>query len=123
MRVVLLGAATLLLSACTSSHICPMYRTNGGIVFDTTAYTAAHPTAAELCLSPGACQPIDRVFVPTTEPGTERLDLTVTTASGEVLLHATTDVRIRYRGGTAGCDNGSVGGDVTIAADGTVTSS
>jgi len=100
-----------------------MHRTVGGIRFDATAYVATHPAAAQLCLSPDSCRPIDRASVPATDPGTERLDFTVTTASGEVLLHATAAVRVSYHRGSHGCDNGFVSGDVTIAADGSVTSS
>ena len=123
MRVVLLGAATLLLSACGSGHVCPMYRIADGISFDATAYVTAHPAAAKLCLAPGACQPIDHVTIGADGPGTEHLDLTVTTASGTVLLHQTASVRVRYINPDPGCDNGADRGLVTIAADGSVTTS
>ena len=138
MRVVLLGAATLLMSACSANRVCPMYRTVGGIGFDATAYVATHPTAAKLCLDhtdpartpgptvtappAGSCQPIDRVTIGADSAGKERFDLTITTASGTVLLHATPNVRVRYVDPDPGCGNGSYRGGVTIAADGSVTS-
>ena len=123
MRVVLLGAAALMLSACSSGHACPMHVSEGGISFDTRAYVPAHPAAAELCLSPGSCRPVDRARAPVRSPGTERVDFTITTAAGEVLLHATADVRVRYRGGSRGCDDRVLSGSVTVAADGRVIAS
>lgn len=95
----------------------------GGLTVDASAYVTAHPSAAKLCLTPGACRPIGRFTIPGGGLGPHHLDLTVTTATGTVLLHTTAIVRLHHVDPDPGCDNGFDAGSVTIAADGSVGTS
>jgi hypothetical protein len=125
MRIVLLSAAALLLSACSTGRMCPLYRIadSGGIRVDASAYVTAHPYAAKLCLSPEPCRPIDRFTIPGGGLGPHHIDITVTTATGTVLLHTTATVRMHHVDPDPGCGNGFDAGSITIAADGSVATS
>ncbi|WP_157437741.1 hypothetical protein [Actinoplanes subtropicus] len=125
MRVVLLGAAVLLLSACSVGRMCPMYRVadGGGVTVDASAYVTAHPSVAKLCLPAGLCRPIERFTIPGGGLDPHHIDLTVTTATGTVLLHATAIVRMHHVDPDPGCGNDFDAGSITIAADGSVATS
>jgi hypothetical protein len=137
MRAILIGAAALLLSACSSAYPCPGYVPFNFVSIDATDFMTRHP-GSELCLSIISCGTDFQKIVPLDAPATgpthpdithpdithpdiTRLDITVRATDGTVLLHATPTVRIHYERPNRGCE-ASARGDVTIDADGSVTS-
>jgi hypothetical protein len=119
MRAILIGAA-LFLSAC--SPTCPVYRPFHFIAIDAHDFMVRHP-GSELCLSVTSCTTGFQTIFPLDTPptGPTRPDITVLAANGTVLLHVTPAVRTHNESPARGCE-GSARGDVTIDADGLVSS-
>lgn len=123
MRAILIGAAALLLSACSDGNTCPKYVPFDHIWIDAADFMTRHP-GSELCLSLVSCTQDYQYAVPldTSPTGPIRLDITVRATDGTVLLHVTPAVRIHHDRPNRGCDVYSATGAVTIDADGSVTS-
>ena len=123
MRAILIGAAALLLSACSTGDLCrPLHVSSGHVEIDAAGFMTRHP-GSELCLSPISCSTDLETFLRVDSADTVHLDITVRTDAGQVLLHATPSVRISFEPVARGCDNGTYSGWVTIDPDGKVSSS